>query len=54
MVVEGARSAVAAHQIIKRHNIYAPIIEAVYDIIYNKQDPRKRIMKMMQSDLKEE
>jgi len=54
MVVEGARSAVAAHQIIRKHNIYAPIIEAVYDIIYNKQNPRERIKKMMQTDLKDE
>jgi glycerol-3-phosphate dehydrogenase (NAD(P)+) len=54
MVVEGARSAVAAHQLIKKHGIYAPIIEAVYDIIYRKQDPRERIMRMMQTDLKEE
>ena len=54
MVVEGARSAVAAHQIIRKHNIYAPIIEPVYDIIYNKQNPRERIKKMMQTDLKDE
>ncbi|MDD3036015.1 MAG: NAD(P)H-dependent glycerol-3-phosphate dehydrogenase [Candidatus Saccharimonadaceae bacterium] len=54
MVVEGARSAIAAHQIIKKHNIYAPIIEAVYDIIYHKQNPQDRISEMMQYDLKEE
>lgn len=52
MVVEGARSAVAAHQIIKKYNIYAPIIESVYDIIYNKKDPRQRIMELMKNDLK--
>lgn len=54
MVVEGARSAVAAHQIIQKHNIYAPIIESVYDIIYNKKDPRQRISELMQNDLKVE
>lgn len=52
MVVEGARSAVAAHQIIKKHNIYAPIIESVYDIIYHKKDPEQRIMELMKNDLK--
>lgn len=54
MVVEGARSAVAAHELIKKHNLYAPIIESVYDIIYHKQDPRERISKLMKNDLKEE
>jgi glycerol-3-phosphate dehydrogenase (NAD(P)+) len=54
MVVEGARSVIAAHQIITRENIPAPIIEAVYDIIYHKQDPQKRISLLMQRDLKEE
>lgn len=52
MVVEGARSAVAAHQIIKKYNIYAPIIESVYDVIYNKLDPKVRIMDLMKNDLK--
>jgi len=54
MVVEGARSAIAAHQLIVKHNIYAPIIEAVYDIIYNKQDPNQRILDLMQTSLKNE
>lgn len=54
MVVEGARSAIAAHQIIKKHGIYAPIIESVYDIIYHKQNPRERILYLMQNDLKDE
>lgn len=52
MVVEGARSAVAAHQIIKKYNIYAPIIESVYDVIYNKKDPKERIADLMKNDLK--
>lgn len=52
MVVEGARSAIAAHQMIKEHNIYAPIIESVYDIIYNKKDPEMRISELMKNDLK--
>lgn len=54
MVVEGARSAIAAHEMIVENNIYAPIITAVYDIIYNKCDPKQRIMLLMQNDLKEE
>ncbi len=52
MVVEGARTAVAAYQIIKEHNIYAPIIESIYDIIYNKIDPKVRILELMKNELK--
>jgi glycerol-3-phosphate dehydrogenase (NAD(P)+) len=54
MVVEGARSAIAAKQLIEKYGIHAPIIEAVYDIIYHKQDPQTRIAVLMQRDLKEE
>ena len=54
MVVEGARSSVAAHQIIKENNIYAPIIESVYDVIYNKLDPKVRILDLMKNELKVE
>jgi glycerol-3-phosphate dehydrogenase (NAD(P)+) len=54
MVVEGARTAIAAHQIIAKYEIYAPIIEAVYEIIYLKQDPRERILRLMQNSLKPE
>jgi glycerol-3-phosphate dehydrogenase (NAD(P)+) len=54
MVVEGARTAIAAYQLIKEYDIYAPIITSVYDIIYNKQDPNTRINLLMQKELKEE
>ena len=52
MVVEGARSAIAAHEMIVENNIYAPIIEAVYDIFTI--NSMRRIMLLMQNDLKEE
>jgi glycerol-3-phosphate dehydrogenase (NAD(P)+) len=52
MVVEGARSAIAAHQIIKQYNLYAPIIESVYDVIYNKKNPKDRIAILMKNELK--
>lgn len=54
MVVEGARTVVAAHQYINKFNIYAPIIEAVYDVVYLKKDPRERIIQLMQNSLKPE
>lgn len=54
MVVEGARTALAAYQIIKKYKIYAPIIETVYNIVYNQKEPKKEILKLMSSSLKEE
>ncbi|MDD4001069.1 MAG: NAD(P)-dependent glycerol-3-phosphate dehydrogenase, partial [Bacilli bacterium] len=54
MVVEGARTALAAQQIILEYGIYAPIIEAVYDIIYHEVEPKARIAQLMKNDLKEE
>lgn len=54
MVVEGARSVIGAYDIIKKYNIYAPIIETVYDIVYNHQDPKEKILDLMQTKLKDE
>ena len=54
MVVEGARTVIGAYQIIKKYNIYAPIIETIYNIVYNQKDPKKEILKLMSSSLKEE
>ncbi|MGD9886986.1 MAG: NAD(P)H-dependent glycerol-3-phosphate dehydrogenase [Bacilli bacterium] len=54
MVVEGARTAIAAHQIIEKYGIYAPIMETVYEIIYLKHDPRDCVLRLMQNSLKPE
>lgn len=54
MVVEGARSCISAYQVSKTLGVDTPIIDAVYDIIYNQVDPRERIMELMKRSLKEE
>lgn len=54
MVVEGARSCEAAYFATKNFNIEAPIIEAVYDVIFNHKDPKKIIKRLMERSLKEE
>ena len=54
MVVEGARTAVAAHQIIKEYKISAPIIEGVYEIVYKHKDVKKAIANLMARSLKSE
>ena len=54
MVVEGARSCISAYQASRELRIETPIIDAVYDIIYHKVDPRERILELMKRTLKEE
>lgn len=54
MVVEGARSAKAAHDLARSLNIEIPIIDATYDVIYNKVDPKISMAKLMSRNLKDE
>ncbi|MGI6709956.1 MAG: NAD(P)H-dependent glycerol-3-phosphate dehydrogenase [Bacilli bacterium] len=54
MVVEGARSAMAAYQLVKEKNIDAPIIEAIYDVLYNFKDPKIAMSDLMNRKLKAE
>lgn len=54
MVVEGARSCEAAYVASKKFNIDTPIIDAVYDIIYNHNQPLEVIGKLMKRSLKAE
>ena len=54
MVVEGANTCVAAYNIAKEHNLYAPIITAVYNVIYLHKNPKQEIINLLNSELKEE
>ncbi len=54
MVVEGARSAKAAHDLARELDVEIPIIDATYDVIYNKLDPKLSMSKLMSRNLKDE
>lgn len=54
MVVEGARTCISAYQAAKKYNIYTPIIDAIYDVIYNHQKPKDVIYNLMATSLKNE
>lgn len=54
MVVEGARTCISAYQAAKKFNIYTPIIDAVYEVIYNHVEPHKVLLKLMATNLKDE
>ncbi|NLG81746.1 MAG: NAD(P)H-dependent glycerol-3-phosphate dehydrogenase [Bacilli bacterium] len=54
MVVEGVRSCEACYYFAKQLNVEMPIAFAVYDVIFNKREPREVIKELMQRDLKHE
>lgn len=54
MVVEGVRSAIAFYQYAREKNIETPIIDAVYNVIYNKMNVKQVISDLMMRDLKDE
>lgn len=52
MVVEGARTCLSTYQIAQKYNLDIPIVNAVYNIIYLKQNPYKEIEILMSRVLK--
>ncbi|MBC7715018.1 MAG: NAD(P)-dependent glycerol-3-phosphate dehydrogenase [Rhizobacter sp.] len=51
-VVEGYKTAKAAHFISERYDIRAPIFNGVYGVLYNDGEPREVITKLMRSPTK--
>ena len=54
MVVEGARTAEAIYNASKKLNLETPIIDAVYRVIYEKEDVNKAVLELMSRSLKDE
>lgn len=54
MVVEGVYTAVSAIQLAKKSNIEIPITQAVYNILYEKMNPRDAVKQLLQREIKEE
>lgn len=54
MVVEGARTALAAYEMSRDLKLDTPIIDAIYHIIYEQKDVKTTINELMARDLKEE
>ena len=51
MVVEGVRSCQATYELAKKLEIEMPFVDAIYDVVFNRNDPRKVTAKMMQRPL---
>lgn len=52
MVIESIDNIDVAYELGKRNNIYMPIIETVYDVIYNGLDPKKAVEDLMTRERK--
>ena len=54
LVIESIDNIDVAYELGKRNNIYMPIIETVYDVIYNGLDPKKAVEDLMTREKKSE
>ena len=54
MVVEGARTCISAYQMARKLNIDTPIIDSIYNVLYNRQNPQDVIRDLMSRGLKQE
>ncbi|WP_205702167.1 NAD(P)H-dependent glycerol-3-phosphate dehydrogenase [Candidatus Izimaplasma bacterium ZiA1] len=54
MVVEGIRTCEAAYLFAKDNNVDAPIIDAVYDVVFNKMNPEKVAKRLLGRSVKSE
>lgn len=54
MVVEGVRSCQATYELAKKLDIDMPFVDAIYEVVFNRNDPKEVISKMMQRPLKAE
>lgn len=52
--VEGIKSAKAAYELSKQHDIDMPIVDQVYEIIYLDKDPQQAVMDLLKRDQREE
>ncbi len=54
MVVEGIRTCEAAHRLSHEHGLDTPIIDAIYDVVFNRVEPQKAYDKLLSRDQKPE
>jgi glycerol-3-phosphate dehydrogenase (NAD(P)+) len=54
MVVEGVKTCNTAYHLSKKLNLDTPIIDAVYDVLFNEIEPQVVISQLMSRELKSE
>ncbi len=53
-VVEGMYTVKSVYEIKEKNNIYMPITDAIYNIIYEKNSPLKELNQLMERPMKKE
>jgi len=54
MVAEGINTTWSAYKLAKREKVEMPIVEKVYEIIYENKSPKRAVEELMSRKLKEE
>lgn len=54
MTIESIDNIEVAYKLAKKYNIEVPIINAVYQVLYEKLDPKEAVTVLMTRNLKEE
>lgn len=54
MVVEGVRTCQATYELAKKLDIDMPIVNAIYEVVFNRNDPKVAIAKLMNRSMKAE
>ena len=54
MTIESVDNIEAAYKLAQRYNIEMPIVNAVYDILYNGLEPKKALIQLMTREKKAE
>ena len=54
MVIESIDNIEVAYKLAQKYNVEMPIVNAVYDVLYNNLEPREAVNMLMNRELKSE
>ena len=54
MVIESIDNIEVAYKLAQKYNVEMPIVNAVYNVLYNNLDPKEAVNMLMNRDLKSE
>jgi glycerol-3-phosphate dehydrogenase (NAD(P)+) len=54
MVAEGIKTSISSYELAKKTGVEMPIISQVYEILYQRKDPKKAVKELMTRELKKE
>jgi glycerol-3-phosphate dehydrogenase (NAD(P)+) len=54
MVIEGVNTTRAAYQLASKHGVDMPITAALYEVLFNRRDPREAVVELMTRNMKNE